>query len=309
MISLWSKSVCVTFLLAAWLTVGSALGGEAATQLLSNPSFENGLRDWHPYAFNYRGGIILTTYNCENGESCLGTWGAYGRYYGFGSAQPYLPGLFGGGAYQLIDHPPETLDLTYSFWVYPWNAGLGALNTRSFIILKLADQTGQEKIFLMNYHIAWKGQTEVTANRLPHIGDYFVHAKNHAWNHAERNIRQDFEAAFGDSSSYRIISLEIHLELAIFNANVGTQFAFWDDLYLSKAVERSGPVSSPDLSLQPQDPSEALPRHVTASSEISNNHFVGSNGLAGFARALAVASQGANFLAGTSLILGSNHIF
>jgi len=91
-----------------------------------------------------------------------------------------------------------------------------------------------EKVFKIYYYISWHDKlallngSDVTFFLLGNCG-------LGVWNFIQRNVKSDFEAGFGSSSQYRLLKIEVYLDLALHFFSMLCPFAYWDDVAITSA--------------------------------------------------------------------------
>jgi len=186
--------------------------------ILVNGGFESDFNGWERYGYG-DGVANLSTIVVHQGNYSLATSSR------LSPTRPDRPN--GGGVYQVIERPDLSFDMNFSFWVYPmYVIRESTTDVRAWIVFHT-----NEEVFKIYYCISWhdksalRNGSDVTFFLLEDCG-------LGVWNFIERNLKSDFEAGFGSSSQYRLLKIEVYLDLALHFFSMLCPFAYWDDISL-----------------------------------------------------------------------------
>jgi len=208
---------------------------EAATELLTNGRFDQGIDGWVPYQIDSGG-----DYDADYGY--LDMW--------VPQTNP-VSGTkeHGTGFRQVVDRRDLTFDLTYSLSIRPevsrrqsFPSSLMPTLIRSRIELYTATSDEESVTFLLIYHFLWEA-SEVREKQ-PYTAHFLKPTETYTWKQLVIDVKKDFEKEFGQSSSYNLERIEVCLELAQISVPFSTPHAFWDNLSLACYVAET-PTPTP----------------------------------------------------------------
>nr|MDO8134037.1 hypothetical protein [Candidatus Njordarchaeum guaymaensis] len=231
----------LAFLLVAVIVVPSVFQiqsshSEAATELLTNGRFDNGIDSWVPYQIDSGG-------NYDTSHSYLDMW--------IPQTNP-VSGMkeHGIGFRQVVDRSDLTFDLTFSLSIraevshrQSFPSSLMPTLIRSKI--ELYTGTGDEGniMFLLIYHFLWEA-SEVRVKE-PYTAHFLKATETYTWKQLVIDVKKDFEKEFGPSSGYNLERIEVCLELAQISVPFSNPHALWDDISLVGKYVTETPTPTP----------------------------------------------------------------
>ncbi len=226
---LWLRFACLLYI-AILLLGRSAVFGQAA-ELVMNGGFEQGLKPWQDLglAGDYR---ASTDVEHHSGSRSLV----------LNLLPPYQSSpteSFTVGVIQKIQSTRYTFNLTFEFWVKPSHSSVN-VEIYGFLVFTIASGS-QRANKTLAYFVAypqgtmpgeigphWKSIT--LDNILPGSSAW------NKWNGYTRNIRGDFQSAFGSTNSSDLLTVYVGLAIKTTTTVTNSQIAFWDDISLKAPV-------------------------------------------------------------------------
>ena len=187
--------------------------------ILVNGGFESDFNGWERYSYG-DGVANLSAIVVHQGNYSLATSSR------LSPTRPDRPN--GGGVYQVIERPDLSFDMNFSFWVYPmYVIRESTTDVRAWIVFHT-----NEKVFKIYYYISWHDKSALLDGS---DVTFFLleNCRLGVWNLIERNLKSDFEAGFGASSQYRLLKIEVYLDLALHYFSMLCPFAYWDDVAIT----------------------------------------------------------------------------
>jgi len=209
---------------------------EAATELLTNGRFDQGIDGWVPYQIDSGG-----DYDADYGY--LDMW--------VPQTNP-VSGTkeHGTGFRQVVDRRDLTFDLTYSLSIRPevsrrqsFPSSLMPTLIRSRIELYTSTSDEESIKFLLIYHFLWEA-SEVREKQ-PYTAHFLKPTETYTWKQLVIDVKKDFEKEFGPSSSYNLERIEVCLELAQISVPFSTPHALWDNISLVGKYVTETPTPTP----------------------------------------------------------------